>query len=354
MDRPSTQMREQTYPPPFPDGWYRIASSKELRRGTILYRECLGTQLVVYRSDRSDALTAMSAFCPHLGANLAGGRVTDGKLECPFHRWQLGSDGSVAAIPYAERLPSKPCQPTWPVVERYGQVFLYHRGATGPTASPEPPPYPFPNIDEIDDGRMVYRGQYDAGRVHMHLLEFAENSVDFQHFGPLHGDMFIPWTPFTIPGVKVKHEADWSADPDLPHRAYFNNRAILRVFGRYIERTRASAKITFHGPASVVTFRFTVPDAGEIVMFQTHLPIAAMEQQVNFHWFADKAMPRWLVLYVVGNWMSQWRNDIDIWENKIHLRKPLLVQGDGPIHRLRRWFQQFYPSTDDASRDAAE
>ncbi len=75
----------------------------------------------------------------------------------------------------------------------------------------------------------------------MHLLEFAENSVDFQHFGPLHGDMFIPWTRFTVPGIKNKHEADWSADPDTPHRAYFNNRAILQVFGRYIERTRASS-----------------------------------------------------------------------------------------------------------------
>lgn len=355
MTRPSTQMREQTYPPPFPDAWYRVASSKELRRGKILYRECLGTQLVLFRSDVSDDVTAMSAFCPHLGASLAQGRVVQGNLECPFHRWQLASDGSVAKIPYTDRKPSKPCQPTWPLVERYGQIFIYHRAADGPTVSPAPPPYPFPQIDDIDDGRMAYRGRYDAGRVHMHLLEFAENSVDFQHFAPLHGDMFVPWTPFTVPGVKVQHEADWSEDPDHPHLAYFNNRAILKVFGRFIERTRASAKITFHGPASVVTFRFTIPDAGEIVMFQTHLPVAPMEQQVNFHWFADTSMPRWLVFYVVGNWMSQWRNDIDIWENKIHLPKPLLVQGDGPIHRLRRWFQQFYPdATEPSSSEAAE
>jgi cholesterol 7-dehydrogenase len=54
-------------------------------------------------------------------------------------------------------------------------------------------------------------------------------------------------------------------------------------------------------------------------------------------------MPRWLVYYVVGNWISQWRNDLDIWENKVHLRKPLLVKGDGPIHKARRWFRQFYP-----------
>ncbi|MCX4242032.1 hypothetical protein OEB96_15495 [Paraliomyxa miuraensis] len=41
--------------------------------------------------------------------------------------------------------------------------------------------------------------------------------------------------------------------------------------------------------------------------------------------------------------MSQWRNDLDVWENKVHLRKPLLVKDDGSIHRLRKRWKQFYP-----------
>ncbi|MCH9683021.1 MAG: Rieske 2Fe-2S domain-containing protein [Deltaproteobacteria bacterium] len=341
--RPSTRMREQTYPPPFPSAWYRVAGSHELRRGGIVYRECLGTQLVLYRSDRDDQVHAMGAFCPHMGANLSHGRVVNGQLECPFHRWQLAPDGRVATIPYADRVPSKPCQPTWTVHENYGQIFVYHDAGGGARVAPPPPPYDFPAIDDIDSGRMVPRGRHDAGRVHMHLLEFAENSVDFQHFSPLHGQMLVPWTNIRVPFVQIRHEADWSSDPEQGHLAYFHNKAILEVFGRAIERTKARAKITFYGPASVVTFRIMVPDAGEILMFQTHLPVAPLEQQVDFQWFADKATPRWLVWYVVGNWISQWRNDIAIWENKIHLRKPLLVPGDGPIHKLRRWFGQFYP-----------
>jgi len=352
--RPSTAMREQTYPPPYPDAWYRVAGSHELRRGGILYREALGTQLVVYRSERSDAVTAMGAFCPHMGANLAQGRVVGERLECPFHRWQLAPDGSVAAIPYTDRRPSKPCQVTWPVHEAYGQIFVYYRGGGAPQIGPPPPPYAAPAVADIDDGRMVARGRYDAGRVHMHLLEFAENSVDFQHFSPLHGQMFVPWTRLRVPFVQIRHEADWTSDPVHGHLAYFENQAILKVFGRFVERTRASAKITFHGPASVVTFRFSVPDAGDILMFQTHLPVKPLEQQVDFQWYADRSMPRWLVFYVVGNWISQWRNDIAIWENKIHLRKPLLVTGDGPIHRLRRWFQQFHPPTDEPTEAPAE
>ena len=81
----------------------------------------------------------------------------------------------------------------------------------------------------------------------------------------------------------------------------FSDRAVLHVLGRKIERTRASALITFVGPGGVVMFRFSVPDVGKIVMFQTHLPIGPLEQQVDFHWMADRKIPRLLVSYVVGN-----------------------------------------------------
>ncbi len=126
---------------------------------------------------------------------------------------------------------------------------------------------------------------------------------------------------------------------------------MLKIRGRYLERTRASALITFYGPAGVVTFRFTIPGMGEILMFQTHLPRAPLEQQVEFRWFAEPKIPRVLVSYVIGNWVSQWQNDVQIWENKIHRARPLLVQEDGPIMRLRRWFAQFHPpqATDENS-----
>ena len=31
-----------------------------------------------------------------------------------------------------------------------------------------------------------------------------------------------------------------------------------------------------------------------------------------------------------------------IWEHKIHLERPALCDGDGPIAALRRWGRQFY------------
>jgi hypothetical protein len=223
-----------------------------------------------------------------------------------------------------------------------------------PSRFDEVPPYEIPRVPEMEDGRFVQRGSYSAGRVRMHLIEFAENSADFAHFSNVHGRMALPWTSIKIPGIRIEHQADWQVDADNPHFALFSDRAVLHVLGRRIDRTGASAVITFVGPGGVVIFRFNVPDVGEIVMFQTHLPVGPLEQQVDFHWMADKKIPRLLVSYVIGNWVSQWREDIEIWENKVYLDRPYLAKGDGPVHRLRRWYSQFYPDRENQNRASIE
>jgi 3-ketosteroid 9alpha-monooxygenase subunit A len=45
--------------------------------------------------------------------------------------------------------------------------------------------------------------------------------------------------------------------------------------------------------------------------------------------------------------------DVQIWENKIYLDRPILCDGDGPIGEFRRWYSQFYTPRNEAA-DAAE
>ncbi len=40
-----------------------------------------------------------------------------------------------------------------------------------------------------------------------------------------------------------------------------------------------------------------------------------------------------------------WQADIGLWENKIYRRRPVLERGDGPVLRMRRWYEQFLRST---------
>ena len=334
--------RLSSYPHPYPTGWYRLSDSASLRPGGLRHIECLGRQLVLWRSE-DGAPHVMHAFCPHLGANLSHGRVRGDCIECPFHRWRFSGDGRAAHVPYSDHVPQGVLTEPFPVQEVHGQLFVYHACGSGGRDGTGQPPYPVPRIPEVDAGTFAFRGAHDAGRVRMHLLEFAENSVDRAHFQPLHGQMRIPWTRLPVPGVQVEHDADWRVDRTVPWKMYFFDNAVLRILGRRVERAGAHARIAFFGPGGVVKFRFTMPGRGDIEMYQTHLPVGPLEQQVDFRWFADRRLPRLLVWYVVGNWISQWQRDIEIWENKIYQQHPRLCRDDGPVFQLRQWYRQFLP-----------
>ena len=100
-------MRALDYPPPYPNCWYRIGNSADLKVGdvkvgdrafdlikfqvfiSLVYPqsvECLGQHLVLFRGE-SGAVSVLDAYCPHLGAHLAvGGEVVGDTISCPFHK----------------------------------------------------------------------------------------------------------------------------------------------------------------------------------------------------------------------------------------------------------------------------
>ncbi|MEM7136517.1 MAG: Rieske 2Fe-2S domain-containing protein [Myxococcota bacterium] len=337
-------IRRSTYPPPYPEGWYVIARSSELGTRPKLV-QAVGQTWAVFRDDQGTP-RVVDAFCPHLGANLADGCVRDGHLECPFHGWRVRGDGYVVGRPGPAELDDRYRTRSWATDELHGWVVAYHRSdAKEPGPAPEPP-YRLQRVAGIDAGDLLYRGEHDAGRVRMHLIEFAENSVDFQHFSSIHGALRIPWTEIPIPGMRIHHEATWQRDDEEEHVSWFGNDAILQFRGKPIKDSGARAMVRFDGPGSVVRFTFTLDrGGGQVVMFQSHTPVAPLEQQVRFRWFSSKKVPKPLASFVVGNWISQWRQDIGIWERKIYRAQPQLGRGDGPIHQLRRWYSQFYPET---------
>lgn len=98
-------------PPPFPNGWYVIAESKEIKSGDVKSVDCLGENFVVFRSTTTEEVFVLDAFCTHLGANLGiGGRIVNNNcIECPFHQWKFsGVDGTLQGIPYSSN--TKDCK----------------------------------------------------------------------------------------------------------------------------------------------------------------------------------------------------------------------------------------------------
>jgi len=333
--------RASTYPDRHPFGWYHLLDSDDLRPGKVVPVEALGQEFAVFRS-ASGSPHAVAAYCPHLGANLAaGGRVVDDCIECPFHGWRFRGDGTLARVPYASR-PPRVRTKSWPVREHYRMIFVY----TGPLGANAEVPYEPSCWPELETGRLSYRGRYAPRDIRMHLLEFAENGVDMQHFGRLHGALRVPWTQLRVPFVEVRHETRWEADPERPHVAHFFDDAQLAVFGRDLPSTAARAHVMFLGPGSLVLFRIAVPSQGEVLVLQTHTPVDGPDDplllRVRFRFWAERTVPRPLSWYIAGNWISQWWQDVAIWENKIHVARPPLAREDGAVHSLRSWFSQFY------------
>ncbi len=67
---------------------------------------------------RQEGLFALNNFCPHRGAPLYEGFVSDGQVTCPWHQWQFQlEDGECRNIPGAR-------VPAYPVEIRDGTIWV--------------------------------------------------------------------------------------------------------------------------------------------------------------------------------------------------------------------------------------
>lgn len=58
--------------------------------------------------------------------------------------------------------------------------------------------------------------------------------------------------------------------------------------------------------------------------------------------FAPKGTNRFALKYILEEASEQFHDDILIWERKGYATNPILVKEDGPIIKMRKWYNQFY------------
>jgi 3-ketosteroid 9alpha-monooxygenase subunit A len=46
--------------------------------------------------------------------------------------------------------------------------------------------------------------------------------------------------------------------------------------------------------------------------------------------------------------------DVEIWKNKTRIDNPLLVEEDGAVYQLRRWYSQFYVNAADVTPEMTD
>eukprot|EP01095_Lingulamoeba_sp_RSL-Kostka_P014192 TRINITY_DN611_c3_g1_i1.p1 TRINITY_DN611_c3_g1~~TRINITY_DN611_c3_g1_i1.p1 ORF type:complete len:504 (-),score=140.15 TRINITY_DN611_c3_g1_i1:42-1553(-) len=318
-------------PPPYPNGWYKILNSDELKVKEAKEIRFLGKVLVAFRGE-DEKVKVIDGFCTHLGASLGiNGTVKDNCIRCPFHGWEFDEDGKCTNIPYTDSIPKNANSVAHKVVEANQHIYVfYHSENEDPTWNP-------PVIPELNDGSFTKHG-ITKHEVSAHIQEIPENGSDVAHLNILHTDFVIHWLSKFITHTWT---ANWEPGKnDEKHLAKIDLTQELNFFGKYIPLTHIDVKVTQTGPGIVSLHFDTV--VGKLYVIETVTPIQPMLQEATHTIYADWKVPRFVAKIVLYSLSIQFERDIPIWNNKTFKNKPVLVKGDGAINKFRRWYSQFY------------
>uniref|UniRef100_A0A8C4QVF0 cholesterol 7-desaturase n=1 Tax=Eptatretus burgeri TaxID=7764 RepID=A0A8C4QVF0_EPTBU len=315
--------RRGSIPPHFPNGWYRVLDSRDLRLTAL----CPGEQLAVFRADEGQ-VSIFHAYCPHLGANLAmGGKVRGNCLECPFHGWRFrAEDGKCVEIPYARKVPEFARTKVWPSCEMNGLIYMwYHCDGIEPE-------WNVPKQEEVVSGEWVFRGRTEH-YITAHIQEIPENAADFAHLQYVH-------TPFVLGGANLQYTCSWLWRT-FRHCSLMNVEHSLTFCGRKIPGVDLKVQARQVGPA-LVYLNFKHPVFGQGIILQCVTPVEPLLQQVTHHIYYKSTIPPIIPKILLHLERIQFERDVYIWNNKTYMKTPLLISEDSPIGRHRRWYSQFY------------
>lgn len=176
--------------------WYPACPATDLGRKRPVAITLMDTPLALFR-DRAGRARALVDRCPHRNVPLSLGRVDDGCLECAYHGWRFGADGTcvtVPGLPAGEPAATRTrAAATYPTCERDGFVWVW----ADPEHGPEGEPFALPRLDGKQCGETVFAYDLDC-TVHAAL----ENALDVPHTAFLHRGLFRGGTPREITAVR--------------------------------------------------------------------------------------------------------------------------------------------------------
>jgi phenylpropionate dioxygenase-like ring-hydroxylating dioxygenase large terminal subunit len=159
----------------FTQSWFAMAMSYQVPTGKVVGRDFLDGRIVLFRGENG-RVVAMSAYCPHVGADLAVGEVIGNDLRCAFHHWQYGQDGQCVKTGIGDKPPKGACTFVFPTQERYGIIWVFN----GEKALFDLPDFPYPD-DEMEFGH-----PYEPQELSSEPWTFCANTPDRQHAVVVH------------------------------------------------------------------------------------------------------------------------------------------------------------------------
>lgn len=162
----------------FEEQWTPIQLARNVRAGHALRVIVAGHAVALFRT-REGRLGALSDRCPHRGASLSLGEVRGDRLACPFHGWELGTDGACERVPMCDLSAAKRARLgtlAFPTREIGGLVWMY-TGTDARGSQPEPAP-------SLVEPGWVHWTYAEVWRAHW--TRAMENMLDVPHLPFVH------------------------------------------------------------------------------------------------------------------------------------------------------------------------
>lgn len=180
---------------------------------TLAARTLLDEELVLFRQ-KNGAVVALEDACPHRKLPLSRGRLLGDIVECGYHGMQFDCSGNCVAVPSQDRIPPRARVKAYPVVEKWGLVWVW-MGEAG--RADESKIIHIPNYDDRSWGRT----EGGTLEIDCHYLWVTDNLLDPTHVAWVHKTSFAAPgtddTPLTVQsfedGVVVSR---WIYDQVLP------------------------------------------------------------------------------------------------------------------------------------------
>lgn len=321
--------------PPFPNGWYVIAKSSEVKPEGLITKKFAGEERIVYRT-KSGKINVIDAHCPHMGAHFGhGGCVVAEQIKCPFHSFEFNLEGACTKTGYNSQ-PPKTNVRVYHTQEVNGLILMYHH------ENNEAPSWSIPQMD-MEGWTPFLWAEWE---LKSHPQETTENSVDIGHFSETHGYRNV--RQISDPIFEDNHLAiNYGMERD-------------NFLGKKANPVRIEFKGDVHGLGysiveaktlnyNLTTRHFVLPtpvEDGKIIL-RIASSMKKIEKSGAIHPLAAM-VPKSILNYALSRivfkgYQNDVRQDFKIWENKKYIMQTPLADGDGPILLYRKWAQQFYP-----------
>jgi phenylpropionate dioxygenase-like ring-hydroxylating dioxygenase large terminal subunit len=293
----------------FTQSWFAVALSNELAPGQLLGRDFLDGRIVLFRGENGRAV-AVSAYCPHVGADLSVGTVVGNNVRCAFHHWQYDQEGHCVKTGVGDAPPRGASLFAFPTREKFGIVWVFNG---------EEPLFDFPEFP-YPESELVMGHPYAPQQLNSDPWVFCANTPDRQHAVSVHkvkqieGDLDdkYEWDDF---GFKFSYDSTDQDNIPMQTTLMIRGTSIFYRSGRHGDFWRGSI------------VGFGLPRPGQLIMYSS-----------NFVQPGPKALERLEFTNSVSRRTLDEDRDII---NTVHYRPGFLTKADKSLAKFLRYVRGY-------------